>query len=571
MKDHNLYIADVKILGRILAAQNILFVLPAEKQITEFFAKSLSSVPGIGSCRVCLGHTSSQEGDFNISLCDECEFIRQNEQDYSKVSKKYGCRFKDFSDFFVYALDTVDDRFGFFVFRVDQPDLFELYKPFICNLGNFIALTLENRLQKKDLQKAYDVLEEKVNERTAELQSLNTILKKEILDRKRTEKALRQSDEQLRFLFETMTQGVVIQDTTSTIVDSNEAACQILGLSKEQLLSKTAYDPRWKLIHEDGSPLYPEEMPSNIALRTGKPVYGVLIGVFIPEKNAYHWLLTTSTPKFKSRNHKPYLTMTTFTDITELKKAEEEIRTLNHELEKRVFERTSQLEAANKELEAFAYSVSHDLQAPLRSIDGYSQLLIDDYDDKIDEQGQQYLNKIRSATKRLTHLIEDILYLSRVSRSEMTYQQVDLSQICSNIADDLSKLHPGRNVRFTIKKNVIAMGDGRLLQIVLENLIGNAWKFTSHHPTARIEFGMKRESHKNIYFIRDDGAGFNMEYKEKLFGVFQRLHSPNEFPGTGIGLATVQRAIQRHGGKVWAEGELEKGATFYFTLLGNNK
>jgi signal transduction histidine kinase len=221
-------------------------------------------------------------------------------------------------------------------------------------------------------------------------------------------------------------------------------------------------------------------------------------------------------------------------------------------------------DAANRELEAFSYSVSHDLRAPLRAIDGFSKILLDKY--LLDEKGGDYLQRVRNATQKMAQLIDDLLKLAHLTRGGMSITAVDLSLMAENVAARLRRSQPVRQVSFAITEGIVAPCDPHLIEVVLDNLLGNAWKFTAKKEQATIEFGSTLIDGTPAYFVRDNGAGFNMAYADKLFGTFQRLHLEKDFPGTGIGLSLVQRIIQRHSGKIWAEGEVDRGATFYFTL-----
>jgi light-regulated signal transduction histidine kinase (bacteriophytochrome) len=229
-------------------------------------------------------------------------------------------------------------------------------------------------------------------------------------------------------------------------------------------------------------------------------------------------------------------------------------------------QRTLELEASNKELESFSYTVSHDLRAPLRTMDGFSQAVLEDYADKLDEDGKKWLRGIRGASQRMAQLIDDILGLSRVVRAGLRLQKINLSEIAKSAAAELQASQPERRVEFRIAEGLEAHGDPNLLRVALNNLLGNAFKFTSRCPQAVIEFGSIERDGERYYFVKDNGAGFDMTYSDKLFKAFQRLHAASEFPGTGIGLATVQRIVQRHGGSVYAEGKPGQGAAFYFSL-----
>ncbi len=264
----------------------------------------------------------------------------------------------------------------------------------------------------------------------------------------------------------------------------------------------------------------------------------------------------------------------TFNILDDLNAEKNNAERTNRELVGEIIERKraeEALEAANKELEAFSYSVSHDLRAPLRAIDGFSQALIEDYFDRLDKQGRYYLERVRAGTQRMAELIDDMLQLSRLTRTEMHFETVDITMLAESVIADLRRAEPQRQVKVCIQPLMSVKGDPDLLRIALVNLLANAWKFTGRQAAARIELG-NRDNDDNdcrVFFVHDNGVGFDMAYVNKLFGAFQRLHSTSEFPGTGVGLAIVQRIINRHGGQIWAEGVVNEGATFYFSLPHN--
>ncbi len=379
-----------------------------------------------------------------------------------------------------------------------------------------------------------------------------------------TESALRERDYFSRRVLHSLLNGIYIYDVTlQRNVFINNQYTELLGYTLDDFEEMTP-EAMLALFHPDDLALVLEHMNQVVNDREDETFeieyrFRTMDG---------HWAWCLSRDAVFSRDESGAVTqfIGTFMDVTERRQAQEELARHRDRLEEEVRRRTQELSNTNRELEAFSYAVAHDLRAPLRAVDGFSYALIEDCSDQLGEDGLDYLKSIRQAAGRMGKLIDGLLALSRASRGTMTRDSIDIRALAEDIADDLRRQHAERSVAFTCADGMTAHGDARLVGVIFANLLGNAWKFTRNVADAEVEVGTLNPDGEPVYYVRDNGAGFNAAYSDKLFAPFQRLHRQDEFEGAGIGLATVQRIVHRHGGSVWAEGEPGKGATFYFTL-----
>ncbi|HKV23546.1 MAG TPA: PAS domain S-box protein [Candidatus Acidoferrum sp.] len=367
------------------------------------------------------------------------------------------------------------------------------------------------------------------------------------------------AQKKFRDLLEATPDAMIILNKDGFIELANTQMTSVFGYSKEEIVGKPVellLPERFRHRHE-GHRVGFFQSPKNRQMGAGLELYAL-------KKDGTEFPVEVSLSPLETEDG--ILVMSAIRDISSRKEAEEALRAQRNELARANAEMT----AANRELEAFSYSVSHDLRAPLRSIDGFSLALLEDCSDKLDAEGKKHLQRIRTATQRMGALIDDLLNLSRVTRAAIHLEKIDLSAMAAEVFNDLPKSQTRREVEIHIEPGLEVFGDAHLLRIVLENLIGNAVKFSSKRSSARIELGQTANNGNSAFYVRDNGAGFDPEYADRLFGAFQRLHAASEFPGTGVGLATVQRIVHRHGGRIWAESSAGKGAIFYFTLAGTN-
>ena len=378
-------------------------------------------------------------------------------------------------------------------------------------------------------------------------------ISRDITERKRQQEIIEKEQKEKSIILENLAEQVTYKDTDLRLIWANDAARKRYNKEPEEYIGQKCYEVWY------GTDRICENCQAVKAIEQGKVCQGEVI---TPDGEYFQ---DTSSPVFDDKGDVIGVIGTSL-NINDLKLAEKKLKKLNEELEQRVKERTFELEQANKELAAFTYSASHDLRAPLRRIEGFSEALIEDHGDSLEGEVKGYIERIMAASQRMTELIDDMLKLSRVTRQEINIDQIDLSSMVEARVSLHREENPDRIVKANITRGIHARGDAALLRIALDNLVDNAWKFTRNKDEAIIEFGTSVYDNETVFYISDNGIGFEMDYADKIFGPFQRVHSSDDYPGTGIGLSIVQRIIERHGGQIWVEAEKNQGTVFYFTL-----
>ncbi|MCG3147038.1 MAG: Adaptive-response sensory-kinase SasA [Verrucomicrobiae bacterium] len=392
-------------------------------------------------------------------------------------------------------------------------------------------------------------------------------IRADITARKMAEEALRQSEARLQTIVESLDEGLVVADLRGQLLHFNHAALEMHGYSSLAECRRHFQElPDTFELHAMDGTVWPVGQWPLARILRGEKLHDLEVRIRRINEAGWERVFSYGGMLVNDATGMPMMAIVTISDITERVRAAAEIRHLNTALEQRVIERTAQLEMANKELEAFSYSVSHDLRSPLRAVDGFSQAVLEDYGDQLPEEGRRYLQSIRAGAQRMGALIDDLLAFSRLSRQALERQVVNADALVRAALEELAPLQQGRRIEWRIDKLPACQCDPMLLRQVWVNLLSNALKYTRKRDPAVIEIGCQTNSGSRVFWVRDNGTGFDMQYAPKLFGVFQRLHRAEDYEGTGVGLAIVQRVIHRHGGRVWTEAQVDRGATFYFTL-----
>jgi PAS domain S-box-containing protein len=456
------------------------------------------------------------------------------------------------------------NRSFFTTFKVDAANTIG---SLLYDLGNgqwnipHLRVLLEDVLPKNDTVDDYEIEHtfESIGQKTMLLNACKIREKKndlpiillaieDITERKRLEDLLTESEKRYRRVFETASDSIVLlEKCNGTIIQANPATEIMLGYPEKECIGKNLQDIGVSLNMSDFATIIQDLNK-----------IGILNYDDVPIKTKSGQYIDADIYMVDRAN----LAQCNIRDVSERKRTEANILKLNEDMAAR----NQELELANKEMESFVYSIAHDLRAPLRSVSEFAKIVTEDYAEKLEEQGKNYLGRVRRGAEKMNELVEGLLRLSHISRQKLERTQFEMSKAALDVVLELREAGAGRSVEVDIQEGLIAFADPMLLNIVLSNLIGNAWKFTSKTENARMEFGSFEKSGKTTYYLRDNGAGFNAEYMEKMFMPFHRLHTDQEFEGTGVGLAIVERIIHRHGGRIWAEGKVGQGATIFFTL-----